>query len=104
MKVTKPIGWKDDASDEFHWDEYLQQTTAVAAPEKCFPQKPCAKHNGIVANMKLEAVNPRDRTEICVATVIRTTGHVVWIHLERNERYMLQTGINSVQVVFVHRL
>ncbi|KAK3933288.1 Scm-like with four MBT domains protein 1 [Frankliniella fusca] len=85
MKVTKPEGWKCDSDEEFHWDEYLQHTSAVAAPDKCFPQKQCSKHNGFIANMKLEAVNPVDRSEICVATVTRTTGHIIWIHLERNE-------------------
>ncbi|XP_034237039.1 scm-like with four MBT domains protein 1 isoform X1 [Thrips palmi] len=85
IKISKPIGWKDNVEDEFHWDEYLQQTSAVAAPEKCFPQKPCAKYNGILAHMKLEAANPLDQSEICVSTVGRTTGHIVWIHLERNE-------------------
>lgn len=85
MKVSKPAGWKCDSGEEFHWDEYLQHTSAVAAPEKCFSQKQCAKHNGFLANMKLEVVNPVDRSEICVATVTRTTGHIIWIHLERNE-------------------
>lgn len=87
LQVSKPLGWKDDSDNEFHWDEYLQHTSAVAAPEKFFSQKPCAKSNGIAANMKLEAANPLDPSEICVATVTRTTGHLVWIHLERNESY-----------------
>lgn len=86
IKVSKPVGWKENDNGEFHWDDYLQQTSAVAAPEKCFPQKACAKQLGFHSNMKLEAVNPLDRAEVCVATVTRTTGHILWIHLERNER------------------
>lgn len=33
-------------------------------------------------NMKLEAVNPRNPGEVCVATVVNVKGRLLWLHLE----------------------
>lgn len=37
---------------------------------------------GFTKNMKLEAVNPRNPGELCVASVVRVKGRLLWLHLE----------------------
>lgn len=37
---------------------------------------------GFTKNMKLEAVNPRNPGELCVASVIAVKGRLMWLHLE----------------------
>lgn len=38
--------------------------------------------HGFTKNMKLEAVNPRDPAEICVASIASVKGSLMWLHLE----------------------
>ena len=37
---------------------------------------------GFTQNMKLEAVNPRNPGELCVASVTAVKGRLMWLHLE----------------------
>jgi hypothetical protein len=37
---------------------------------------------GFSKNMKLEAVNPRNPGELCVASVVSVKGRLLWLHLE----------------------
>lgn len=37
---------------------------------------------GFTKNMKLEAVNPRNPRELCVASVVGVRGRLLWLHLE----------------------
>ena len=37
---------------------------------------------GFTKNMKLEAVNPRNPGELCVASVIAVKGRLMWLRLE----------------------
>lgn len=37
---------------------------------------------GFTKNMKLEAVNPRNPRELCVASVVGVKGRLLWLHLE----------------------
>lgn len=37
---------------------------------------------GFTKNMKLEAVNPRNPGELCVASVVNVKGRLMWLHLE----------------------
>lgn len=37
---------------------------------------------GFTKNMKLEAVNPRNPAEICVASITSVKGRLMWLHLE----------------------
>lgn len=37
---------------------------------------------GFTKNMKLEAVNPRNPGELCVASVVSVKGRLMWLHLE----------------------
>lgn len=41
-----------------------------------------ALSRGFSKNMKLEAVNPRNPGEVCVATVVNVKGRMLWLHLE----------------------
>lgn len=41
---------------------------------------------GFTKNMKLEAVNPRNPGEVCVASVVCVKGRLMWLHLEGTSR------------------
>lgn len=41
-----------------------------------------AFNRGFTKNMKLEAVNPRNPGELCVASVVSVKGRLLWLHLE----------------------
>lgn len=42
---------------------------------------------GFTTNMKLEAVNPRNPGELCVASVVSVKGRLMWLHLEGTHRW-----------------
>lgn len=43
---------------------------------------------GFTKNMKLEAVNPRNPGELCVASVVSVKGRLMWLHLEGMHRQL----------------
>ncbi|KAJ7329278.1 hypothetical protein JRQ81_015452, partial [Phrynocephalus forsythii] len=63
---------------DFDWADYLKQSGAEAAPQSCFRNVPISR--GFTKNMKLEAVNPRNPAEICVASVSSVKGRLMWLH------------------------
>jgi hypothetical protein len=59
---------------------------------------------GFSKNMKLEAVNPVNPGEVCVATVVSVKGRLLWLHLEgmcnqllfrRTWGYSLEGGVEK---------
>nr|XP_056702594.1 scm-like with four MBT domains protein 2 [Euleptes europaea] len=77
VHLTPPKGYP---SHDFDWADYQKQCGAEAAPEFCF--KNVSFSRGFTKNMKLEAVNPRNPAEICVASVTSVKGRLMWLHLE----------------------
>ncbi|XP_060101957.1 scm-like with four MBT domains protein 2 [Heteronotia binoei] len=77
VHLTPPKGYP---SQDFDWADYQKQCGAEAAPEFCF--KNVSFSRGFTKNMKLEAVNPRNPAEICVASVTSVKGRLIWLHLE----------------------
>ncbi|MGH0135786.1 UNVERIFIED_CONTAM: hypothetical protein FKN15_035174 [Acipenser sinensis] len=77
VNLTRPKGY---LSQDFDWADYLKQCGTEAAPHLCFRNTSLSR--GFSKNMKLEAVNPVNPAEICVATIIKVKGRLMWLHLE----------------------
>ncbi|XP_050006439.1 scm-like with four MBT domains protein 2 isoform X1 [Alexandromys fortis] len=88
VNLTPPKGY---SSQDFDWADYHKQHGAEEAPPFCF--RNAAFNRGFTKNMKLEAVNPRNPGELCVASVVSVKGRLLWLHLEG-----LQTPIPEVIV------
>nr|CAD7455362.1 unnamed protein product [Timema tahoe] len=86
LQLTHPKGWAT-SKEEFDWMEYLMSTKSRAAPRTCFHARNSAKKLGFSPNMKLEAVNPENNHQICVATIVCTVDHLLWLHLESNDDF-----------------
>ncbi|XP_077134276.1 scm-like with four MBT domains protein 1 [Ranitomeya variabilis] len=77
LTVRSTPGYTEEA---FDWEKYLTHCNAHAAPDSCFPE---AKNEHVLQErMKLEAVNPFQPQNICVATITRVTGLYIWLQLE----------------------
>ncbi|KAA0188334.1 hypothetical protein HAZT_HAZT009574 [Hyalella azteca] len=74
-----------EAAAEFNWPDYLQEENAVAAPPKCFKQHRTPPKNEFVVNMKLEALDPRNVTSTCIATVVGTLGPRLRLRLDGSD-------------------
>ncbi|XP_069499645.1 scm-like with four MBT domains protein 1 [Ambystoma mexicanum] len=81
LHLRAPAGF---LGQDFDWADYLKQCGAEAAPQSCF-YSPHSDH-GFKENMKLEAVNPSDREEVCIATVRRIKGSYIWLQLEGSKK------------------
>ncbi|KAK6989534.1 lethal(3)malignant brain tumor-like protein 1 [Biomphalaria glabrata] len=89
-----PVGWaekngktleppKNVAIEEFNWTNYLKQIRAVAAPKSLFVNQPLSvTPSAFRAGMKLEAVDKKNSSLICVATVTDTIGDRILIHFD----------------------
>ncbi|XP_033064202.1 scm-like with four MBT domains protein 2 isoform X3 [Trachypithecus francoisi] len=88
VSLTPPKGF---SGQDFDWADYHKQHGAQEAPPFCFRNTSFSR--GFTKNMKLEAVNPRNPGELCVASVVSVKGRLMWLHLEG-----LQTPIPEVIV------
>ncbi|MGH0139492.1 UNVERIFIED_CONTAM: hypothetical protein FKN15_035769 [Acipenser sinensis] len=77
VNLTRPKGY---LSQDFDWADYLKQCGTEAAPHLCFRNTSLSR--GFSKNMKLEAVNPMNPAEICVASITKVKGRLMWLHLE----------------------
>ncbi|XP_032059583.1 scm-like with four MBT domains protein 2 [Aythya fuligula] len=77
VNLTPPKGY---SGQDFDWADYQKQCGAEAAPHQCFRNTSFSR--GFTKNMKLEAVNPRNPAEICVASITSVKGRLMWLHLE----------------------
>ncbi|XP_028669918.1 scm-like with four MBT domains protein 2 isoform X1 [Erpetoichthys calabaricus] len=77
VNVTPPKGYP---CPDFDWADYLKQSGTEAAPQICF--RNTSSSRGFSKNMKLEAVNPLSPADICVATISKVKGRLMWLHLE----------------------
>ncbi|KAM8870981.1 polycomb protein SCMH1 isoform 2-T3 [Spinachia spinachia] len=69
----------------FSWEKYLEETGAVAAPSACFRQSLAPPLNEFKAGMKLEALDPRNTTSTCIATVVGLTGSRLRLRLDGSD-------------------
>ncbi|XP_055449867.1 scm-like with four MBT domains protein 2 isoform X1 [Psammomys obesus] len=88
VNLTPPKGY---SGQDFDWADYHKQHGAEEAPPFCFRNASLSR--GFTKNMKLEAVNPMNPAELCVASVVSVKGRLLWLHLEG-----LQTSIPEVIV------
>jgi hypothetical protein len=72
-------------NEEFNWNNYLQQTRAVAAPKHLFPSSNSQQSvtpNGFRVGMKLEAVDRANTALVCVATIADIIDNWLLIHFD----------------------
>ncbi|XP_032927458.1 scm-like with four MBT domains protein 1 [Catharus ustulatus] len=81
LHLSPPPGYP---GQDFDWADYLKQCGAEAAPQSCFPS--LTSDHGFKENMKLEAVNPVDPEEVCVATVTKIKDSYLWLQLEGSKK------------------
>ncbi|NWS73734.1 SMBT1 protein, partial [Crotophaga sulcirostris] len=81
LHLSSPPGYP---GQDFDWADYLKQCGAEAAPQSCFPL--LTSDHGFKENMKLEAVNPVDPEEVCIATVTRLKDSYLWLQLEGSKK------------------
>ncbi|XP_004398289.1 PREDICTED: scm-like with four MBT domains protein 2 [Odobenus rosmarus divergens] len=75
--LTPPKGY---SGQDFDWADYHKQHGTEEAPPFCFRNTSFSR--GFTKNMKLEAVNPRNPGELCMASVVSVKGRLMWLHLE----------------------
>uniref|UniRef100_T1IQC7 TRASH domain-containing protein n=1 Tax=Strigamia maritima TaxID=126957 RepID=T1IQC7_STRMM len=68
--------------NSFSWDEYLKETSSISAPPSCFKQLRVAPLNEFKIGMKLEALDPRNLTSTCIATVVGLQGPRLRLRLD----------------------
>ncbi|XP_059712263.1 scm-like with four MBT domains protein 1 [Haemorhous mexicanus] len=81
LHLSPPPGYP---GQDFDWADYLKQCGAEAAPQSCFPL--FTSDHGFKENMKLEAVNPVDPEEVCIATVTKLKDSYLWLQLEGSKK------------------
>nr|XP_033815199.1 scm-like with four MBT domains protein 2 isoform X1 [Geotrypetes seraphini]XP_033815200.1 scm-like with four MBT domains protein 2 isoform X1 [Geotrypetes seraphini] len=77
VNLTPPKGY---SGQDFDWADYQKQCGAEAVPHFCF--RNTSNTRGFTKNMKLEAVNPKSPAELCVASITKVKGRLMWLHLE----------------------
>ncbi|KAL5010045.1 hypothetical protein ScPMuIL_012350 [Solemya velum] len=85
VSCSKGSAYQYEFQGSFSWDEYLQETDAVAAPKLCFKQSVVSHPNEFKIHMKIEAVDPRNLTSICVATVVGIQGPRLRLRLDGSD-------------------
>lgn len=69
----------------FDWDEYLRETSSIAAPAECFKQAGSPPQNDFQIGMKLEALDPRNLTSTCIGTVVGVLGPRLRLRLDGSD-------------------
>ncbi|KAK0099166.1 hypothetical protein PV326_000003 [Microctonus aethiopoides] len=69
----------------FDWDLYLKETNSSAAPAECFKQHVIPPTNEFKMGMKLEALDPRNLTSTCIATVVGVLGPRLRLRLDGSD-------------------
>ncbi|CAG5120603.1 unnamed protein product [Candidula unifasciata] len=89
-----PVGWAEKNGEvlqppknipvgEFNWTNYLKQARAVAAPKHLFLNQPSTVvPSAFRVGMKLEAVDKKNSSLVCVATVANTLGEKILVHFD----------------------
>ncbi|KAJ8674907.1 hypothetical protein QAD02_010693 [Eretmocerus hayati] len=69
----------------FDWNLYLKETNSVAAPIECFKQHENPPVNEFQMGMKLEALDPRNVTSTCIASVVGIHGPRLRLRLDGSD-------------------
>ena len=80
-----PRSQDDQLSEsQFSWPDYLRETAADAAPDKCFTQSFEPPPNEFELDSKLEAKDPRSQSN-CIATVVGKMGSRIRLRLDGSD-------------------
>lgn len=87
-----PVGWCTDndiplsstGGTDFQWQKFLEKNPAEPASESAFKTVPDKELHGFEPGMKLEAVNPCQMGQVCVATITKVMDGVMWLCLDHN--------------------
>lgn len=71
--------------ETYDWDVYLKESGAVCAPQHCFKQALVPPPNEFGLWMKLEALDPRNVTSTCIATVVGLIGPRLRLRLDGSD-------------------
>ncbi|XP_015118890.1 polycomb protein Scm [Diachasma alloeum] len=69
----------------FDWELYLKETDSTAAPAECFKQHATPPSNEFKMGMKLEALDPRNLTSTCIASVVGVLGPRLRLRLDGSD-------------------
>jgi polycomb protein SCMH1 len=69
----------------FDWNLYLKESNSTAAPIECFKQHDEPPTNEFQIGMKLEALDPRNVTSTCIATVVGIHGPRLRLRLDGSD-------------------
>ncbi|XP_060890900.1 polycomb protein SCMH1 isoform X3 [Labrus mixtus] len=75
----------DKANEPFSWEDYLRETSSIAASPACFKQSRVPPSNDFKAGMKLEARDPRNSHSVCIATVMGMMGTRLRLRLDGSD-------------------
>lgn len=85
MEGASPGPFQYETYNPFDWEEYLRETNSTPAPQKCFKQSESPPPNDFKVGMKLEALDPRNVTSTCIATVISILGPRLRLRLDGSD-------------------
>nr|ADO33057.1 sex comb on midleg [Biston betularia] len=74
-----------DIYQSFDWSEYVKETNSSAAAQECFKQAPQPPVNDFKIGYKLEALDPRNLTSTCIATVVGVLGPRLRLRLDGSD-------------------
>lgn len=80
-KLSAPKGYVEK---NFNWGNYLRMTRTVAAPKSCFvnnQEKPVIP-SGFRTGMKLEAVDKKNSSLVCVASIADVLDNRILVHFD----------------------
>ncbi|KAM3625758.1 uncharacterized protein V6R79_017180 [Siganus canaliculatus] len=75
----------DKSNEPFSWEDYLRETSSIAASPTCFKQSRIPPSNDFKAGMKLEARDPRNSNSVCIATVMGMMGTRLRLRLDGSD-------------------
>lgn len=81
-KQSNGTPYQYESTGYFDWDEYIKETNSISAPASCFKQYPVPQPNEFKIGMKLEALDPRNVTSTCIATVVGIQGPRLRLRLD----------------------
>ncbi|XP_021376792.1 sex comb on midleg-like protein 2 isoform X3 [Mizuhopecten yessoensis] len=85
LPAAKGTSYQYETQGSFDWDNYLVESGSIAAPQSCFKQSFTPPLNEFKLNMKIEAVDPRNLTSICVASVVGMIGPRLRLRLDGSD-------------------
>ncbi|XP_026275428.1 polycomb protein SCMH1 isoform X1 [Frankliniella occidentalis] len=71
--------------EPFDWKTYMKESNSQPAPAQCFKQSSSPPQNDFKLDQKLEALDPRNLTSTCIATVVGILGPRLRLRLDGSD-------------------